>query len=83
MVKYEDESLTEILHELEKNKFVKLLMERWHEQTKLRMQNTLIVVSAVLITILLLNFWGKLSMESNGWIIAALIGYLFGRSSPN
>jgi hypothetical protein len=32
MAKNEEESLTDILHELEKNKFVKLVMERWDKQ---------------------------------------------------
>jgi hypothetical protein len=54
-------------------------MERWYERAKMNTIMTALIVFAVLLTILLLNWGGKLSMESNGWIIAALIGYLFGR----
>lgn len=75
-----EETFTDILHELEKNKFAKLVMERWSEQSKRNMQTTITIVIAVLLTILLLNWGEKLSVESNGWIIAALIG-LFGRGS--
>ncbi len=83
MEKDDAKSVNEILRELEKNKFVKMLMERWHELSKARMQTTTILVFAILITMLLLNLGGKLSTESNGWILAALIGYLFGRGTQN
>lgn len=84
MAKNDVESIIEVLHALEKSKFVKQLakqfMENWREQSKRSMKTTTIIVIALLATILLLNLLGKLSMEANGWIIAALIGYLFGRS---
>lgn len=76
----QDESLTELLQELDKNKFVKSIAEKWQEQSKTNAKLTLILVAALLVTMLVLNWWGKLSMESNGWLLAALIGYLFGRS---
>ena len=79
MVKDDAEQINKILRELEKNKFVKLLMERWFERAKMSSIMTALTVFAILLTILLLNLMGKLTMESNGWIIAALIGYLFGR----
>jgi hypothetical protein len=83
MPRNEEESFTDILRELDKNKFVRLILERWNEQAKRNMQTTIVIVLAVLATILILNWWGKLSVESNGWVIAALIGYLFGRGSQN
>ena len=73
------EGVKKLLQELEKSKFAKQCIDYWHEQAKMHMQTTLIIVAAVLITILLLNWGGKLTVESNGWIIAALLGYLFGR----
>jgi len=79
MVKDDVKSINELLHELEKNKFVKSLMNQWHELAKMRMQTTLLIVIVVLVTMLLLNLGGKLTPESNGWLLAALIGYLFGR----
>ena len=79
MAKDDYESIKELLHELEKNKFVKFVTEKLNEQAKLQKQTTLLIAIAVLGTILLLNWGSKLTPESNGWIIAALIGYLFGR----
>ena len=73
------ESVKEILRELEKNKFVKHVADMWGEQAKLKKKTTMVVVLAILAVILILNWWSKLTPESNGWIIAALIGYLFGR----
>ena len=73
------EGIKNLLRELEKNKFAKHVAGLWDEQVKLQKKATLVVVLAVLVTIVLLNLWGKLTSESNGWIIAALIGYLFGR----
>ena len=73
------ESIKKVLRELDKNKLVKFVVERWNEQAKLQKYATLAVVLAMLGTIILLNLWNKLTLESNGWIIAALMGYLFGR----
>lgn len=81
MAKKNEESITEVLHELDKNQFIKQALASWLVQSKKKMWTTLAVVSAILVTVLLLNWGGKLSMESNGWILAALIGYLFGRGT--
>lgn len=75
------QSINELLRELENNKFVKSLTEHWHKLAEARMRTTLLIVFAVLATILLLNLGGKLTPESNGWILAALLGYLFGRGT--
>jgi len=79
MAKDDYERVKEVLQELEKSKFIKHIAEMWNEQAKLQKKATLVVVLAILSAIVLLNLWGKLTPESNGWIIAALIGYLFGR----
>ncbi len=79
MAKSDYEGIKKVLQEFERNKFVRFLSEQWSEQAKLQAQATLLIVLAVLGTIVILNWWGKLTPESNGWIIAALIGYLFGR----
>jgi cytochrome b len=79
MAKKDVDDIGKLLSMLEKTKFVKQFIEGWREQSKRNMQTTIIIVVAILATILLLNLLGKLSTESNGWIIAALIGYLFGR----
>ncbi len=81
MVQNDIESINELLKGLEKNKFVKSVMQNWHDLARVRMRTSLILVFAVLGTMLLLNLIGKLSIESNGWILAALIGYLFGRGT--
>jgi hypothetical protein len=83
MPEEKEESFTDVLHELEKNKFAKSVVEKLHEQSKLNMWITITAVIAVLLTILLLNYGGKLTEESNGWIIAAIVGYVFGRGSQN
>jgi len=75
------ESVSDVLRELDNNKFAKAVMERLEIQSKRNMQTTLIIVLAVLATLLLLNWGEKLTSEANGWIIAALIGYLFGRGT--
>jgi xanthine/uracil permease len=79
MVKDDAEQIKKVLQALEKSKLVKRVVEYWYEQPKIHARTTIIIVSLVLLTILLLNLMGKLSMESNGWIIALLLGYLFGR----
>ena len=73
------EGIRKVLQELDKNKFVKYLTDKLHEQSKMQMLTTAFIVSAVLAVLLLLNWGDKLTQESNGWIIAALMGYLFGR----
>lgn len=83
MPRNEEESLTDVLRELEKNKFAKSVLEKLHMQSKMNMWVTITSVLAVLVTILLLNWGGKLTEESNGWIIAAIVGYVFGRGSQN
>jgi len=79
MANNDAEKINKVLRQLEKSKFVKHLAELWAGQERLQKYTTLFVVLAVLGTIIVLNWWGKLTPESNGWIIAALIGYLFGR----
>ena len=79
MAKDDAESINKVLRELEKNKFVKRYMEQQRELSKAHMRTTIIIVGTILVTMLLLNWGGKLSMESNGWLLAALMGYLFGR----
>jgi divalent metal cation (Fe/Co/Zn/Cd) transporter len=78
----EMEGIKNILHELEKNRLVKKLEKDWHELSKMAMYTDIVLLCIVLITILLLNWLGKLSNEANGWLLAALIGYIFGRGAP-
>jgi len=78
-MKNDYEGIKEILRELEKNKFCKFVAEQLSEQEKIQKITTILIIIAVLLTIVVLNWWNKLTPESNGWILAALIGYLFGR----
>lgn len=75
-----EETVTDILQELKKNKFAKSALDKWSEHAKSNRQVTFLLVLAILITMLILNWCGKMTTESNGWLLAALIGYLFGRS---
>jgi len=79
----DDYESVKFLRELEKSKFAKFIAQRWDEQAKMRMKTTLLITCVVLATILLLNWGAKLSQEANGWLLAALVGYLFGRGSQN
>ncbi|MEM4255217.1 MAG: hypothetical protein QXR53_02715 [Candidatus Norongarragalinales archaeon] len=79
MAKTDDERLTDVLRELDKNKFARMVADRWYDLSKQNAKMTTIIVFAVLATVLILNWQEKLTMETNGWVIASLIGYLFGR----
>ncbi len=68
-----EESFVDILRELDKNKFARQIADKIEQLQKESAKLNFLLIIGAFTTIIFLNYMNKLSMESNGWIIAGSV----------